>query len=71
MGAMPTIKPRRGTTAEWEAANPILEDKELGFDYSRGAVRIGDGTTRWNDLPDFTGSDTDPLRGGRPWHPFA
>lgn len=58
----PLVKPRRGTTSEWAEANPILRDRELGLDYTRGVARIGDGTTRWLDLPDFTGSDSDPLQ---------
>ena len=62
---------RRGTAAEWAAANPILLAGELGYerdvpltaggsadtyDYSdpafgSGAIKIGDGVTRWNALP--------------------
>jgi hypothetical protein len=54
------VVPRRDTTANWEAANPVLQAGEFGLDYTRGVGRIGDGATAWNDLPDFTGSPEDP-----------
>lgn len=42
---------RRGTTAEWSAANPVLGDGEIGYDRTTGETRIGDGVTQWNALP--------------------
>lgn len=52
------IKPRRGTTNEWETANPILEEGEIGIEVpstgvGTGLVKIkfGDGVTPWNNLP--------------------
>jgi hypothetical protein len=42
---------RRGITAEWTAANPVLGDGELGYNKTTGEVRMGDGTTAWNTLP--------------------
>ena len=41
---------RRGTTEEWESLNPILKDGEIVFDESKGAIKIGDGITRFNDI---------------------
>lgn len=41
---------KRGTTEEWEAENPILEDGEIVYDQTRKAIKIGDGNTRFKDL---------------------
>lgn len=50
-----TIQQRRDTTESWEYTNPILEDREEGFEtdiygYPVG-MKMGDGVTHWNDLP--------------------
>lgn len=45
---------RRGTTAEWAAANPVLAAGEPGVVLATGEQRIGDGTTPWLDLPTHT-----------------
>ncbi len=46
------IQLRRGTTAEWTAANPvILAAGEPGLDTTLGQIKIGDGTTAWASLP--------------------
>jgi len=49
------IQLRRGTASEWTAENPILLEGELGIelDSARNRIKIGDGTTAWNDLPYF------------------
>ena len=39
------------TIANWEANNPKLENKEIGFERETGKYKIGDGNTKWNDLP--------------------
>jgi len=44
------IQVRRGTTAEWVAADPVLHAGELGYDTDTGAVKIGDGTSKWTEL---------------------
>jgi hypothetical protein len=55
---MPTIiQKRRGTAAQWAAANSILAEAEEGFEKDTGRIKIGDGVTRWNDLP-YWNSDT-------------
>lgn len=51
-----TIKFRRGTTAEWEAENPILEPGEPGYESTTGFLKIGDGATAWSDL-DYLNND--------------
>lgn len=46
-----TIQLRRGTAAQWVAANPILASGEVGIELVTGKFKIGDGTTTWNLLP--------------------
>lgn len=42
---------RRGSKSEWESINPILRDGEPGLDTTSRKTKIGDGITRWKDLP--------------------
>ena len=51
---MATIKLRRGTAAEWSAANPILADGEPGYEKDTRKEKRGDGVTHWIDLPYLT-----------------
>lgn len=46
-----TIQTRRGTAAEWTAANPVLAAGEQGYETDTGKVKVGDGTTAWTALP--------------------
>src|SRR5690349_21226946 len=41
---------RRGTTAQWAAANPVLGDGEIGIDKTAGIIKIGNGTDSWAEL---------------------
>lgn len=41
---------RRGSSTEWESANPILRAGEPGWDTTVKKTKIGDGVTPWNDL---------------------
>ena len=41
---------RRGTTAEWEADDPILAEGELGLDLTIMRIKVGDGSNHWTDL---------------------
>ena len=41
---------RRGTAAQWTAANPTLYSGELGLETDTNQFKIGDGTTAWNSL---------------------
>lgn len=45
---------RRGTSAEWSAANPVLGDGEIGYEKATGRIKVGDGVTPWNSLPAST-----------------
>jgi len=47
------IQFRRGTSAEWAAANPILAQGELGINLDGNRLKIGTGLTSWNYL-DYT-----------------
>ena len=48
---MPTrIQLRRGTTAQWTTANPVLSAGEYGVDETLGKVKLGDGVTAWSSL---------------------
>ncbi len=47
---------RRGTTAEWTSANPVLASGELALDTSQSKFKIGDGVTPWNSLAFATGT---------------
>jgi hypothetical protein len=47
------MQQRRGTAAQWTAANPILSAGEIGFETDTGQFKIGDGTTAWQDISYF------------------
>ncbi|WP_062294100.1 SGNH/GDSL hydrolase family protein [Demequina phytophila] len=55
---MTTIKLRRGTWAQWQAANPVLAAGEPGYETDTGKYRIGDGGTRFVLLPAFINDDS-------------
>ena len=45
-----TFQLRRGYEAVWKKNNPVLACGEPGFVIDKNALKIGDGTTAWNDL---------------------
>lgn len=47
---MPVIRIKRGTTAQWSNSLTPLTGGELGYDITSKVIKIGDGTTLWNDL---------------------
>jgi hypothetical protein len=47
------IQFRRGTSAEWAAANPILAQGEIGVNLDENRFKVGTGLTSWNYL-DYT-----------------
>ena len=54
---MSTIfKLRRDTAANWSSNNPTLADGELGLDKTNTYLKVGDGSTAWNALGQFTQS---------------
>jgi hypothetical protein len=48
-----SLRLRRNTSAQWTAKNPILADAEPAKETDTGRFKLGDGATRWNDLPYF------------------
>jgi peptidoglycan/xylan/chitin deacetylase (PgdA/CDA1 family) len=44
------IQMRRGTAAEWTAANPVLAQGETGLETDTRRFKVGDGTTAWAGL---------------------
>ena len=44
------IQYRRGTAAEWTAANPTLATGEPGYETDTGKFKVGDGSTAWTSL---------------------
>lgn len=49
------IQLRRGTTAEWEATDPVLAEGELGYDTTTGGFKVGNGVDDWTALSYNTG----------------
>ena len=59
------IQLRRGTSAEWAAANPVLAQGEVGIDLTLGEMRLGDGVTAWAGLTSIgTAMVADPTHDG-------
>lgn len=50
------IQLRRGTAAQWTAANTLLAQGEVGIETDTGKIKVGDGSTAWTSLAYFTGS---------------
>jgi len=52
------IQLRRDTSLNWGLNNPILLSGEIGYETNTTYMKIGDGTTPWNDLPYWQGGLT-------------
>lgn len=46
---------KRGNSDAWTAKNPVLRAAEPGYELDTGKLKIGDGSTAWNDLKYFGG----------------
>ncbi len=53
------IQLRRGTAAEWTAANPVLAAGEMGLETDTGDFKFGDGSSTWGDLSYSLGNAID------------
>ena len=53
---MPTMQQKRGTASRWTSTNPILLAGEIGVETDTSKLKVGNGTTAWNDLA-YTGVD--------------
>ena len=47
------MQQRKGTAAQWTAADPILNAGEIGWESDTNKFKIGDGTNHWEDLTYF------------------
>ena len=45
------IQLRRDTAANWSSNNPILAEGEIGVELDTNRMKVGNGSTYWNDLP--------------------
>ena len=45
------IQIRGDVHEQWVVNNPVLLDREISYDKTYDAVKMGDGTSHWNDLP--------------------
>jgi len=45
------IQIRSDTAARWAQYNPVLADNELAYEKDTGKMKIGNGRSRWKDLP--------------------
>ena len=45
------IQSKVDSKAGWVSHNPILLDREIGYERETGKYKIGDDITPWNDLP--------------------
>lgn len=59
---MVKIAIRNDTASNWTSANPTLLKGEIGIEIDTSQLKIGDGTTAWNDLDYFGGYITDILQ---------
>ena len=50
-----TFKLKRGIASRWVEVNPILMEGEPGFEIDTNRLKVGNGTTPWNDLPYIEG----------------
>ncbi len=47
------MQQRRGTAAQWTAANPILAAGEIGFETDTSKFKMGNGSSAWSSLTYF------------------
>lgn len=58
------IQVRRGTTTQWNDADPVLNEGEIGYNVTLASYKIGDGSTIWSELDYFpTMADLDTSLG--------
>lgn len=62
---------RRGTAEQWSSVNPILESGEVGFESDTTNLKVGDGLTRWVNLPYVAEGVPGPQGGKGPQGPIG
>ncbi len=45
------VKIRRGSTSDWAASNPVLALGEIALDMDKHRLKVGNGSSRWAELP--------------------
>ena len=50
------MQQKRGLASRWTSTNPILLAGEIGVETDTNKLKVGNGTTAWNDL-DYVGVD--------------
>jgi hypothetical protein len=63
MSSIARVRVRRGTAAEWTAANPTLALGEIGAETDTLRFKVGTGSTAWTSLPYYSPAETDLVRG--------
>jgi len=58
------IQIRRDSSVAWNNVNPILNQGEPGFELDSGRLKVGDGNTRWTELPYLKTLELPPNREG-------
>lgn len=51
------FKFKRGTAQRWIEVNPILADGEPGYEYDTNKLKVGNGVSKWTELPYFQQSE--------------
>lgn len=52
------MQQRRGTAAEWTAADPVLAAGEIGYETDTGRFKFGDGVTAWSGIEYYSSADS-------------
>lgn len=52
-----TMQQKRGTASQWSTANPTLLAGEIGFETDTNKIKVGDGSTAWNNLDYIAGTE--------------
>ena len=63
MSSIARVRVRRGTAAEWTAANPTLALGEIGAETDTLRFKVGTGAATWTALPYYSPAETDLVRG--------
>ena len=43
------IRPRAGTASQWTTANPVLAEREIGFEFPAGGIGTGEIKAKMGD----------------------
>ena len=58
------IQLRNDTASNWTTENPTLAQGEVGIETDTRLIKVGDGSTAWNDLDYGLLSQPDEIDGG-------